>query len=193
MGFALEPVVLSGKAVELVPLHERVAPGLWKASLDTEIWRWFPFEVHSEAELAQFIRAAVAMNEAGHSLGFSIHRDGVAIGMTGYWNGDAANRRVEIGATWITRGQQRTIANTEAKYLLLRHAFESLGCIRVEFKTDALNERSRRALLRIGAREEGTLRSHMVLPSGRIRDSVYFSIIEPEWPAVKARLESLLG
>jgi RimJ/RimL family protein N-acetyltransferase len=107
-------------------------------------------------------------------------------------NIDAANRRVEIGATWLAQSWRRTAINTEAKYLMLRHAFETLGCIRVELKTDALNERSRAAILRIGAREEGTLRQHMLTWSGRLRDTVYFSIIDSEWPGVKASLEAKL-
>lgn len=117
---------------------------------------------------------------------------GTVVGSTRYGNIDRANRRVEIGWTWIGRPWQRTAVNTESKYLLLRHAFETLGCIRVEFKTDALNERSRQALLRIGAKEEGIFRSHVVTSTGRIRDSVYFSIIDREWPAVKTRLEAML-
>jgi RimJ/RimL family protein N-acetyltransferase len=100
---------------------------------------------------------------------------------------------VEIGWTWVARRWQRTVMNTEAKYLLLRHAFETLGCVRVELKTDSLNERSRAAILRIGAREEGIFRNHMITASGRIRHSVYFSIIDSEWPAVRARLESMLN
>ncbi len=107
-------------------------------------------------------------------------------------NIDGPNRRVEIGATWIAKPWQRTAINTEAKYLMLRHAFETLGCIRVELKTDALNQKSRDAILRIGAKEEGTLRQHMITSTGRLRDSVYFSILDSEWPKVKADLEARL-
>lgn len=103
------------------------------------------------------------------------------------------HHRVEIGWTWVAREWQRTAINTEAKYLLLKHAFERLGCIRVELKTDSLNERSRAAILRIGAREEGTFRNHMIAASGRIRHTVYFSIVDSEWAAVKARLEARLN
>jgi RimJ/RimL family protein N-acetyltransferase len=103
-------------------------------------------------------------------------------------NIDRTNRRVEIGSTWIAPPWQRTAVNTEAKYLMLRHAFEVWGCIRVELKTDALNEKSRHAILRIGAKEEGTLRRHLITHTGRVRDTVYFSILDGEWPAVKARL-----
>jgi N-acetyltransferase len=107
-------------------------------------------------------------------------------------NIDRLNRRLEIGSTWIARNWQRTAVNTEAKYLMLRHAFEQLGCIRVELKTDSLNQRSRQAILRLGAREEGILRNHMITSTGRIRHTVYYSIIDSEWPAVKARLERML-
>jgi RimJ/RimL family protein N-acetyltransferase len=114
------------------------------------------------------------------------------VGSTGYLNIDRQHRRLEIGGTWIAPEWQRTACNTEAKLLQLTHAFETLGCNRVEFKTDSLNERSRAALLRIGATEEGTFRNHMVMPDGRLRHSVYFSVIESEWPRVRVRLEALL-
>jgi RimJ/RimL family protein N-acetyltransferase len=108
-------------------------------------------------------------------------------------NIDHANRRVEIGSTWIASKWQRTAINTEAKYLMLRHAFETWGCIRVELKTDALNQKSRNAILRIGAKEGGTLRRHLITCTGRVRDTVYFSILDHEWPEVKARLEARLS
>lgn len=120
-------------------------------------------------------------------------RSGRAIGSTRYANIDAGNRRLEIGWTWIAGNWQRTAVNTEAKYLMLRHAFETLRCIRVEFKTDALNERSRNAILRIGAKEEGTFRKHVITASGRVRDTVYFSIVDSEWNAVKKMLEARLS
>jgi RimJ/RimL family protein N-acetyltransferase len=116
-----------------------------------------------------------------------------AAGSTTYMNIDASNHRLEIGGTWIAPRWQRTAVNTEAKHLMLRHAFEVLGCIRVEFKTDSLNEKSRTALLRIGAKQEGVFRNHMIMPDGRIRHSVYFSIIDSEWPQVKADLEARLA
>ena len=115
-----------------------------------------------------------------------------AVGATSYLNIDQRNRKLEIGGTWIALQWQRTASNTEAKYLQLRHAFETLGCVRVEFKTDSLNERSRAALLRIGAVEEGTMRNHIIMPDGRFRHSVYFSVIDSEWPSVKSRLERML-
>ena len=118
---------------------------------------------------------------------------GRIIGSTRFMNIDVANRRVEIGSTWIIPEFQRTAVNTEAKYLMLRHAFETWGCLRVELKTDGLNARSRKAILRIGAKEEGTLRKHVLCWNGRARDTVYYSIVDADWPAVKARLERRLG
>jgi len=115
------------------------------------------------------------------------------VGSTRFGNIDRENRRVEIGWTWIGRRWQRTVVNTETKYLMLRHAFESLGCVRVELKTDILNQTSRRAILRLGAKEEGILRRHMITDSGRIRDTVYYSIIDVEWAEVKVRLEAKLA
>jgi RimJ/RimL family protein N-acetyltransferase len=119
------------------------------------------------------------------------HSSGQIVGSTRFMNIDCANRRVEIGSTWIVPRWQRTAINTEAKYLMIRHAFEVWKCVRVELKTDALNQKSRAAILRIGAKEEGTLRQHIVTHTGRLRDSVYFSILDKEWPEVKARLEEM--
>ena len=138
-----------------------------------------------------FIGMARQRNEAGTDLGFAIEltATGELIGATGLWAADPTHRRVEIGASWITKRWQRTAVNTEAKLLLLTYAFEELDCIRVEFKTDVRNTASRKALTRIGAVEEGTLRHHMVLHDGRLRNSVYFSVLAPEWPGVKTRLE----
>ena len=118
---------------------------------------------------------------------------GRVVGSTRYMNIDQPNRRVEIGSTWIARPWQRTAISTEAKYLMLQYAFEQLGCLRVELKTDALNQASRTAILRIGATQEGIFRNHMICGDGRVRDSVWFSIIEAEWPQAKARLESMLS
>ena len=118
---------------------------------------------------------------------------GLAVGSTRYMNIDKPNRHVEIGSTWIAGAWERTPVNTEAKYLMLQHAFETVGCLRVELKTDSLNERSRNAILRIGAKQEGIFRNHMITSNGRIRHTVYFSVIDSEWPAVKAELERRLG
>jgi RimJ/RimL family protein N-acetyltransferase len=141
-----------------------------------------------------YIRTALEAQAAGTALPFvTVERaSGRIVGSTRYMNIDVPNRRVEIGSTWIAGPWQRTVVNTEAKYLMLRHAFEELGCIRVELKTDSLNERSRTAILRIGARQEGIFRNHMITWSGRLRHSVFFSIIDAEWTEVKAALEAKL-
>ena len=144
--------------------------------------------------MAQF-ETAWKERDAGIAMPFAtIHRGlGRPVGSTRYGNLDRVNHRVEIGWTWIGRSWQRTAVNTEAKFLMLRHAFEELGCIRVELKTDSLNERSRNAILRLGAKEEGIFRNHMITSSGRLRHSVYYSILDSEWPAVKKRLQEKLS
>ena len=189
------PVTLEGLHVRLEPLAKAHLAGLAEVGLDEELWRWIPTPVRTKDEMAAYIETALNEQERGVSLPFAIvaKATGRAIGSTRYGNIDRINRHVEIGWTWVAREWQRTAMNTEAKYLLLRHAFETLGCLRVELKTDSLNERSRAAILRIGAREEGIFRNHMITSSGRIRHSVYFSIIDSEWPAVKARLETKLS
>jgi RimJ/RimL family protein N-acetyltransferase len=162
--------------------------------LDPELWHLIPYRVTTAQEMRDYIVTALEEETAGKSLAFAtVERiSGKAIGATRFMNIDVANRRVEIGGTWIAPPWQRTAVNTEAKYLMLRHAFDVLGCVRVELKTDALNTRSRNAILRIGAREEGTLRRHTVTSTGRIRDTVYFSILDSEWPRAKADLEKKL-
>jgi RimJ/RimL family protein N-acetyltransferase len=189
----LRPLTLSGAHARLVPLAREHAEGLWRATANTEIWTWMPFRIRSVGEMAAFIDRAIALAEQNAGLGFAIFAPDEAepIGSTGYWNADHQHRRVEIGATWLTSRWQRTAINTECKLLLLRHAFEALGCVRVEFKTDATNTRARVALKRIGATEEGTLRRHMVMPDGRLRDSVYYSILDREWPEISRRLARL--
>jgi len=146
-------------------------------------------------QFAQWADNALAEQERGDSLVFvTVERSsGQRIGSTRFMNIDRGNRRVEIGSTWIAPAWQRTAINTEAKYLMLRHAFEHWGCVRVELKTDALNQKSRNAILRIGAKEEGTLRRHLVTWTGRVRDTVYFSVLDSEWPEVKVRLEAKLS
>ena len=190
----MEPVTLEGRHVRLEPLSDSHHPGLCEVGIDPDLWQWIPSRVTNPEEMAAYIRTALAGQTAGTMLPFATveRASGRVIGSTRYLNIDEAHRRVEIGATWIGRPWQRSAVNTEAKYLMLRHAFETLGCMRVELKTDSLNQRSRNAILRIGAREEGTLRKHMLTWSGRIRDTVYFSILDSEWPGVKADLESKL-
>jgi RimJ/RimL family protein N-acetyltransferase len=191
----VEPVVLDGKLVRLEPVEPRHAPGLWQAASDPVIWRWFPYRIGSLAETEQMIAVARAGAAAGSMLAFAqvLRATGEVAGSTSYLAIEPAHRRLEIGATWLNPRFQRTGANTEAKLLLLGHAFEKLGCRRVEFKTDSDNRPSRTALARIGATEEGTLRSHMVRQDGGRRDSVYFSVIDEEWPRVRSRLEALLA
>src|SRR5215472_14888155 len=188
------PAVLEGRHVRLEPLRESHLEGLVAVGLDEDLWRWIPTPVRTVEEMASYIANALREQQQGVSLPFALveRETRRPIGSTRYGNIDRTNHRVEIGWTWVAREWQRTAINMEAKYLLLRHAFETLGCIRVELKTDSLNERSRNAILRIGAKQEGTFRNHMITASGRIRHSVYYSIIDSEWPAVKARLEAML-
>jgi len=189
------PVTLEGRHVRLEPLSLAHQDGLCAVGLDAELWRWAQTSLVTPADMRAYIETALAWQAQGTALPFAIlaRATGQVVGSTRYANIECADRRLEIGWTWIARAAQRTPVNTEAKYLLLRHAFEVLECIRVEFKTDVLNERSRAALLRIGAKQEGVLRSHMITASGRVRDSVYFSIVAAEWPAVKAGLEGKLA
>ena len=188
------PVVLEGQHVRLEPLAKEHLAGLAQVGLDEELWRWIPVPVRTGEELAEYIGTALEEQKRGVSLPFALieKATGRAMGSTRFGNIDRTHHRVEIGWTWVGRKWQRSAVNTEAKYLLLRHAFETLGCIRVELKTDSLNEKSRAAILRIGAKEAGIFRNHMITSSGRLRHSVYFSIVDSEWPAVKARLESML-
>ena len=191
----VEPVVLEGELVRLEPLAPQHAAGLWEAARDPAIWRWFPFRITSLVETEQMIAIATQAAEQGSMLAFAqiLRASGEIAGSTSYLAIEPAHRRLEIGATWLSPRHQRTGANTEAKLLLLRHAFERLGCRRVEFKTDSENRQSRTALARIGATEEGTFRSHMIRPDGGRRDSVYFSVIDEEWPRVRSHLEALLA
>jgi RimJ/RimL family protein N-acetyltransferase len=188
------PVTLEGRHVRLEPLAKAHFAGLAEVGLDEELWRWIPTAVRTREEMAAYIETGLSEQERGVSLPFAIleKATGRVIGSTRYGNIDRTHHRVEIGWTWVAREWQRTAMNTEAKYLLLKHAFESLGCMRVELKTDSLNEKSRAAILRIGAKEEGIFRNHMITASGRIRHSAYYSIIDSEWPAVKAGLEARL-
>jgi len=192
---AVSPVILTGARVRLEPLAKAHLAGLAEVGLDQELWRWIPAPVRTQEEMAAYIETALDEQARGMSLPFAIieQATGRAIGSTRYGNVDRTHHRVEIGWTWVARAWQRTAINTEAKYLLLRNAFESLGCQRVELKTDSLNEKSRAAILRVGAQQEGVFRNHMITSTGRIRHTVYFSIIDAEWPAVKERLEGKLS
>jgi RimJ/RimL family protein N-acetyltransferase len=190
----VEPVVLEGAHVRLEPLTLAHHTGLCEVALDEDLWRWIPVPVQTREDLTAYIETALKEQASGMSLPFAqIEKaTGRPIGSTRYSNIERTHRRMEIGWTWIGREWQRSAVNTEAKYLLLRHAFETLGCQRVELKTDSLNQRSRNAILRIGAKEEGIFRNHMITASGRVRHTVYFSVIDSEWPEVKARLEEKL-
>ncbi|HET7676728.1 MAG TPA: GNAT family N-acetyltransferase [Candidatus Limnocylindrales bacterium] len=189
------PVTLEGDAVRLEPLSREHLDGLAQVALDPELWRWTIVEMRARADLEAWLEDALRGHLSGRELPFAIieRAGGQAVGSTRYLNIEPAHLRLEIGWTWLARPWQRTAANTEAKLLLLEHAFERLGAMRVEFKTDSLNEPSRRALLGIGAVEEGVFRNHMRTPSGRLRHSAYYSIIEDDWPAVRERLRARLA
>jgi N-acetyltransferase len=190
----IEPVILEGRAVRLEPLSPDHLDALLEAAADPAIWRYMPANCSTRDEMYRAIETALEWQRAGTALPFATvdRRSGKAIGSTRYMNIVPEHKRLEIGWTWIAPAWQRSAINTEAKYLMIRHAFERLECNRVELKTSALNVKSRAAILRIGAKEEGTLRSHMVNPDGSLRDTVYFSVIAPEWPEVKARLEAMM-
>ncbi len=189
------PVTLAGSVVRLEPIRREHAELFWdvaKNDLD-DIFRWIPYAMKTREDFQMLIDKAFAEQERGESVVFATveRTSGQTIGSTRFMNIDRTNRRAEIGSTWIAPAWQRTAVNTEAKYLMLRHAFEVWGCMRVELKTDALNQKSRNAILRIGAKEEGTLRRHLVTWTGRVRDTVYFSILDSEWPEVKERLMAM--
>lgn len=183
-------MTLTGKRVRLEPLGGQHTDALLQVALIPSIWEWSPTPIRNRDDLSLYIERALQGEREGHMLPFATF-DLVSnrfVGSTRFGAIDVPNRRVEIGWTWLTPTAQRSHVNTEAKLLMLEHAFERWRCMRVEFKTDALNQKSRAAILRLGAKEEGTLRSHMITAGGRLRDSVYFSILAPEWPAHKARL-----
>lgn len=186
----LAAVTLSGSHIRLEPLRLDHVPALARAGLFPELWRLQPAPINNERDMHSYVAAALDDQQRGQSLPFAIVRqgDGEVIGSTRYMDIALPHRRLEIGATWLSPACQRSGANTEAKLLLLTHAFESLKLIRVVFKTEVLNDQSRQALARIGAVEEGIFRQHLLAASGRRRDMVYFSILDSEWPAVKARL-----
>jgi RimJ/RimL family protein N-acetyltransferase len=193
---AIAPFSLEGTHVRLEPLRPEHAPMLWEIARDhlADLFRWIPYRLESLDHFREFNAVVLREQERGVSVPFAtVERStGRVVGTTRFMNMDLGNRKVEIGSTWIAPQWQRTAVNTEAKYLMLRYAFQTWNCVRVELKTDALNERSRRAILRLGAKEEGTLRKHLICWDGRQRDSVYFSILDTEWPEVKARLEQKL-
>jgi RimJ/RimL family protein N-acetyltransferase len=191
------PLTLDGSVVRLEPLRRDHAELFWEVAKDDlkNIFQWIPYSMRTQEDFHRAIDKAFAEQERGESLVFATKEcaSGRVIGSTRFMNIDRANRRVEIGSTWIAPPWQRTRVNTEAKYLMLRHAFEVWGCIRVELKTDVLNQKSRKAILRLGAKEEGVLRKHLITFTGRVRDTVYFSILDTEWPQIKGALEQMLS
>lgn len=185
-----EPVELEGGHVRLEPLSERHRQGLCDAIADGELWNLFVTSVPHPSRIDEFLNNAREAYESGDGLAFATidRATGRVAGSTRFMRASPANRRVEIGHTFLGNAWRRTGANTEAKLLMLTHAFDALDLNRVEFLTDYLNDRSRRAILRLGAKEEGILRCHMVMPNGRVRDSVLYSIVRSEWPGIKQHL-----
>jgi RimJ/RimL family protein N-acetyltransferase len=186
----VEPVTLAGRHATLEPLAREHEAGVAAAAADGELWRLWYTGVPAPAQTAAWIAAALAMRENLGALPFVIRDNatGEIVGSTRYFNVEAVHRRLEIGHTWYARRAQRTAVNTECKLLLLAHAFEALACIAVEFRTSFFNFPSRRAIERLGAKQDGILRNHQILPDGTLRDTVVFSIISGEWPAVKRHL-----
>jgi RimJ/RimL family protein N-acetyltransferase len=190
------PVILTGQVIRLESLSLAHVPDLTVAGRDSSIWRFMLYgTIETEEDMHRWVTDLLDRQSQGTDLPFAvIHLEtDRAIGATRYMDIRPHHRGLEIGGTWYASEYQHTAVNTECKYLLLRHAFEELGCIRVQFKTDLRNLRSQQALKRIGAVKEGILRSHMITPEGVIRDSVYYSILEAEWPAVKADLERMMS
>jgi N-acetyltransferase len=191
----VQRITLEGRHVRLEPLTQAHHAQLCAVAFDDELWKLTTTIIRTPDDMKKYIDAALKDFSDGKALPFAIidKSSNKAVGSTRFGNIERAHHRLEIGWTWIAREWQRTAVNTEAKYLLLSHAFDTLGCMRVEFKTDSTNSRSRNALMRIGAKEEGVFRNHMITPGGRIRHSVYFSIIDSEWPEVKNELEKKLA
>ena len=191
----VEPVVLEGERIRLEPLEARHFDDLSRVAFDLELWRWTIMGPQDEAGLRRWLETALANAEAGTERPFATidRTSGRAIGSSRYMSIVPEHKRLEIGWTWLATPFQRSGINREAKLLQLTHAFETLGANRVEFKTHVLNQRSRTALAGIGATFEGVFRQHTIMPDGSLRDSAYFSVISPEWPAVKARLRAGLA
>jgi RimJ/RimL family protein N-acetyltransferase len=190
----LEPVTLSGPHARLEPLSPTHRDGLVTAANDGELWKLWYTSVPAPDGMTKEIDRRLALQAAGSMLPFTVFdADGKIAGMTTYMHVDAINRRVEIGSTWYAKWVQRSALNTQCKLLLLGHAFEQLGCIAVEFRTHFFNHQSRRAIERLGAKQDGILRSHQVAPNGTLRDTVVYSIIAAEWPTVKAHLNFQLS
>jgi RimJ/RimL family protein N-acetyltransferase len=190
----IEPVVLEGKLVRLETMRKDHVEGLWEAGKYKEIWTYMTTVMAEPIDAEIFVEQALKNEREGTEHPFVIidQKSGHVIGSTRFLNISRKDRGLEIGFTWLTPSVWKTKVNTDCKWLLLRHCFEQLGCIRVQLKTDSRNLNSQRAIARIGGVREGVLRNHMVLPDGYVRDSVYFSILDREWPDVDAKLQLLL-
>ena len=190
----VDPVTLRGAHATLEPLAPSHAADIARAVEDGELWRLWYTSVPAPDKVAEWLAAALDMRDRFGALPFVVrdNASGAVVGSTRYFNVDAANRRLEIGHTWYARRAQRTAINTECKLLLLRHAFDVLGCIAVEFRTHWFNHASRAAIARLGAKQDGVLRNHQLMPDGSRRDTVVFSIVDGEWAAVRRHLGHLL-
>jgi RimJ/RimL family protein N-acetyltransferase len=190
----IEPVTLVGKRATLVPMERGHAPALYEAGQSPEIWRYMPARMLCLEDMRDFVETAVSAREQGAEEPFVIidQVSGKVVGTTRFLDISIPHRNLEVGFTWLSPETWRTRINTECKYLLLRHVFETLKFIRVQFKTDLRNVRSQQAIERLGGVREGVLRGHRIMPDGYIRDSVYYGIVAGEWPEVKARLEGFL-
>ena len=192
---APKPVILTGRGIRLEPLTQSHLPQLAEIAFEPDLFRWFTLTIGSVSDLTTWVDAALAAQTAGTAIPFAtVLLDGNRlVGSTRFMNFSVHDGRYEIGSTWVTKSMQRSAVNAEAKFLMLRHAFESLGARRVELKTHAQNEKSRRAIERLGAVYEGMHRNHMVMPDGSMRDTVWYSITDAGWPAVRAGLEARLS
>lgn len=192
----IRPVTLTGHTVRLEPLSTDHVPDLARVGLEESIWRYMRYgAILTQESLAEWVQEMLRLQEKGRDLPFAVVdlENNRAIGCTRYLNIQVTNRSLEIGGTWYGLDYQGTAVNPECKYLLLKHAFETLGCIRVQLKTDMRNLRSQRAIEKLGAVKEGILRNHMIMLDGYVRDSVFYSILDREWYQVKAKLERRLG
>jgi N-acetyltransferase len=191
----VEPITLTGDTVHLRPLEPADAPALADAAADGELWTLWYTEVPDRASVQAYVERALARRSEAGELPFAVvqRSDGRVVGTTRYCNIDPEDRRLEIGYTWYAESVWRTVVNSECKYLLLSHAFEDLDAIAVEFRTHWHNHRSRRAIERLGAKQDGVLRNHRIMPDGSFRDTVVYSIIQSEWPAVSRALRHMLA
>lgn len=191
-----QPVILTGKHIRLEPLSEAHIPGLTEIGVGQDFWRFMLYgDMKTEADMRKWVLDIMSRGQRGTDLPFAvIHlKSGRVAGATRYLNIMPNDRGLEIGGTWYGLEFQRTAVNTECKYLLMTYAFETLKVIRVQLKADSLNERSQRAIERLGAKKEGILRNHLILPDGRIRHSVFYSVLDTEWPEVKRNLQAMLA